>query len=124
MATNEFQNMTPEQRREYGRLGGIKSGETKRRKKALKETLDVLLTMPMRTGKAADVEAIKNFAAIKGKNISVQEAMLIAMLQRALKGDVKAAEFIRDTAGQKPDNNTNVTVDLPVFFEGEDELEE
>ena len=124
MAKNEFSLMTPEQRRENGRKGGIASGEAKRKKKAMRETLDVLLAMPMRSGKFADIETIKNFAAIKGKNINVQEAMIISMLQRAMKGDVKAAEWIRDTAGQKPVESMNMNMNLPVFFEGEDDLEE
>lgn len=124
MAKNEFSLMTPEQRRENGRKGGIASGEAKRKKKAMRETLDVLLAMPMKSGKFADIEAIENFAELKGKNINVQEAMIISMLQRAMKGDVKAAEFIRDTAGQKPVDNMNMNMNLPVFFEGEDELEE
>jgi hypothetical protein len=80
--------------------------------------------MPMKSGKFADIESIKNFAALKGKNINVQEAMIISMLQRAMRGDVKAAEWIRDTAGQKPVENMNMNMNLPVFFEGEDELEE
>ena len=124
MAKNEFSLMTPEQRRENGRKGGIASGEAKRKKRAMRETLDVLLAMPMKNGKFADIEVIKNFADIKGKNINVQEAMIISMLQRAMKGDVKAAEWIRDTAGQKPVDNMNMNMNLPVFFEGEDELEE
>ena len=116
MAKNQFELMTPEQRAEYGRQGGIKSGETKRRKKAMKETLEVLLSMPMKNGKTSDVEAIKNFAALKGKNINVQEAMIIAMIHRAMKGDVKAAEFLRDTSGQKPTDNMNVVGAVPVVL--------
>lgn len=124
MAKNEFALMTPEQRRANGRKGGIASGEAKRKKKAMRETLDVLLAMPMKSGKFADIESIKNFASLKGRNINVQEAMIISMLQRAMKGDVRAAEWIRDTAGQKPVDNMNMNMNLPVFFEGEDELEE
>ena len=124
MAKNEFLNMTPEQRRENGRKGGIASGEAKRKKKAMKETLDVLLSMPMKNGGSIDIESVKNFAAIKGKNINVQEAMIISMLQRAMKGDVKAAEWIRDTAGQKPTDNMSMAMELPVFFSGEEDLEE
>lgn len=108
MAKNQFSEMTPEQRAEYGRQGGIKSGEVKRRKKAMKETIEVLLSMPMKNGRTADIDAIKNFAALKGKNIDVQTAILIAQIQRALKGDKGAAEFIRDTSGQKPTDNMNI----------------
>lgn len=109
---------------ENGRKGGKKSAMVKREKKAMKETLEALLSLPMKSGKSVDVEAVKNFAALKGKNITVQEAMAIAMLQKAMKGNVKAAEWIRDTAGEKPVDNMNMNMNLPVFFEGEDDLEE
>jgi hypothetical protein len=110
--------------KERGRNGGIASGKARREKKAMRETLEALLSMPMKSGKAADVDAVKNFAELKGKNITVQEALTIAMLQKAMKGSVSAAEWIRDTAGQKPVDNMNMNMNLPVFFEGEDELEE
>jgi hypothetical protein len=116
MARNQFELMTPEERAEYGRQGGIKSGEVKRRKKAMKETVEVLLSMPMKNGRIADIEAIKNFAAIKGKNIDVQTAILIAQIQRALKGDKGAAEFIRDTSGQKPTDKMDITGAVPVVI--------
>lgn len=127
MAKNQFSLMTPEERAECGRIGGIKSGETKRRKKAMKETLEVLLSMPMKSGKYADIESIKNFAALKGKNINVQEALLISMIQRALKGNVQAAEYIRDTVGENPVNKIQADVDMElnisVDYGDEDERE-
>ena len=112
MATNEFSLMTPEQRRENGRKGGIASGEAKRAKKAMKERLEVLLELSMKSGKPTDIGAIKNFAAIKGKNITVQDAMLIAQIQKALKGDTNAAVFVRDTAGQNPTQKVEAEVDM------------
>jgi hypothetical protein len=107
----QFERMTPEERRECGSRGGTKSGETRRRKRAMKETLEVLLSMPMKNGKIADIEGIKNFADLKGKNINVQEAMVISMIQKAMKGDVKAAEFVRDTSGQKPADTVTLEVE-------------
>lgn len=80
--------------------------------------------MPVKTGKAADIEGMRNFASLRGKNISVQEAVLIAQLQKAMKGDSRAAEYVRDTIGERPDNNINLDMNLPVLFEGEDDLEE
>lgn len=110
MALNQFSLMTPEERREHGRNGGLASVEARRKKKALKERLEILLDMPMKQGREADIEAIKNFAALKGKNITVQDAMMIAQIQKALKGDTQAAVFIRDTVGQNP--TTKVDIDL------------
>ena len=45
---------------------------------------------------------------MKGKNISVQDAIVISIVQKAMKGDVRAAEYIRDTTGQKPTDNFNI----------------
>lgn len=125
--TNEA-NLNPvqskEEARERGRKGGIASGKARREKKQMRETLDVLLAMPLKNGKYADVESIRNFAALKGKNINVQEAILIAQVQKAMKGDTKAAEYVRDTIGQKPVDSVDMSMNVPVFFQGEDELEE
>lgn len=115
---------TKEEARKRGRAGGIASGKARREKKLMRETLDIILAMPMKNGRYADVESIRSFAALKGKNISVQEAILIAQVQKAMKGDTKAAEYVRDTIGQKPGESIEMNMNLPVFFEGEDELEE
>lgn len=125
--TNEA-NLNPvqskEEARKRGRAGGIASGKARREKKMMRETLDMLLTMPLKNGKFADVESIRSFAALKGKNISVQEAILIAQVQKAMKGDTRAAEYVRDTMGQKPTDSVDMNMNVPVMFEGEDELEE
>lgn len=112
MARNEFNYKTPEERRELGRKGGIASGEAKRAKKAMRERLEILLELPMKAGREADLETIKNFAALKGKNITVQDAMMIAQIQKALKGDTTAAAFVRDTAGQNPATKIEADVDM------------
>lgn len=125
--TNET-NLNPvrseDEARRKGRAGGIASGKARREKKMMRETLDMLLSMPLKNGKFADVESIRSFAALKGKNISVQEAILIAQVQKAMKGDTRAAEYVRDTMGQKPTDSVDLNMNVPVMFEGEDELEE
>lgn len=92
---------TKAEQREIARKGGIASGEKRREKKAMKETLEILLQMPLKSGKATDLDEIKNIAALKGKNITVQEAIMLAQIQKAMKGDTKAAEYVRDTSGNK-----------------------
>ena len=95
---------------ENGRKGGKASGEAKRRKKEMRERLEMLLSMPISNGKGAEIEKIKSFGAIKGKNITVEDAILIAITQKAMKGDIPAGTFIRDTVGEKPTENKNVTI--------------
>ena len=114
---------TKAEQREIARKGGIASGKARREKRALKDTLEELLAMPIKDGKSADLEQIKSIAGVKGKNITMQEAIMLAMLDKAVKGDVKAAEYVRDTIGQKPDSRMNIDMNLPVLFEGEDDLE-
>ena len=103
--------MTTKDLQEAGRKGGIKSGETKRNKKAMKETLELLLSMPLKNRKLIEPEQIKSFADLNGKNIDIQTAILIAQIQKALKGSVASAEFLRDTAGQRPEDIINLNTD-------------
>ena len=72
-------NRTKEEQREIAKKGGIKSGEVRRARKTLKEELLLLLS--------------------KG---DTQEKMSLSMIAKALNGDVKAFEVIRDTIGEKP----------------------
>lgn len=116
------EGFTPEERAENGRKGGIASGIAKRRKKAMRETLEILLDMPLTPKKRYDIEDIQSFAQLKGKNVDVETAIMIRQVQRALAGDLASAEFIRDTSGQKPSNQLNVTGELPVVISGEDKL--
>lgn len=87
--------------RKNGAKGGIASGKARREKKAMKETLATLLSMPLRDEGVADLDNIKSIASINGKNITVQEAIMLKQIQKAMKGDTRAAEYIRDTSGNK-----------------------
>ena len=71
-----------------GKKGGIASGIARREKKSLREAMQVLMDADL-TGK-------------DGKTMTGTEAMAAKAFQAALKGDWKAWELVRDTAGQKP----------------------
>lgn len=85
------QNLRPAEYKlslEEAKKGGIKSGEARRKKRDLRQAIEILLETD-----------------IKNKNGEVKsgaEAIAIAQFQKALKGDTRAFEVIRDTAGQKP----------------------
>ena len=117
-----FSQMTPEQRAECGRRGGIASGEAKRRKKEAKNVIETFLTMPLKKGKVADVQAIKNFMELKGKNITVEEAMHLQLMQKALKGDLNAINMVLALVGDKPADKVEVKDVTPVIISGEDDL--
>lgn len=103
-------DQSPEEASKNGRKGGIKSGEARRRKKEMRERLEILLSMPISSGKGAELDNIKSFGALKGKNITVEDAVLIAITQKALKGDIQAGTFLRDTVGERPTENKKVTI--------------
>ena len=124
MAKNEFAKMTPEERSKWGKIGAEKSIEVRRKRKEMRETLDILLNMPMKKGKVYTAEDIKCFADLKGKNITIDQAMMICLVQKALKGDLNAIAMIRDTVGEKPADKMEVKDVTPVIISGEDELSE
>ena len=90
------------------RKGGIKSGETRRRKKEMREQLQMLLNMTMNNGENYDINNAKSIKDLIGQNLTVQEAILLKQIQKAINGDRKAAEYVRDTAGQKPTEKVSV----------------
>lgn len=101
---------TSEQNREEasknGRKGGKASGEARRRKKLFKEQINLLLSLPLQDPKAKkQLEAL----GIDTDNIDNQMAMVISMWQKAIKGDVQAFNTLRDTAGEKPKEEIEVS---------------
>ena len=69
---------SPEEVRENGRKGGIKSGETRRKRKTLREELLALL-----------------------ETNQYQEKMSLSLIKQAIDGNTKAFEVIRDSIGEK-----------------------
>lgn len=80
--------------RERGKKGGIKSGETRRRKAALRNTMDRLLTMQ------AEVERLSDVLRADGGESTYEEIIAMAMIQQASLGNVKAYQAIMKTVGQ------------------------
>lgn len=91
---------TTEEQREIATLGGIASGITRRKKKAMREITAIALGL--RSELTPDeVEEYTN-AGFAVDEIDNQAKIVMQMLKQAAQGDIKAAEFVRDTAGEKP----------------------
>lgn len=88
---NPGHTLTPEE----ARRGGIKSGESRRARKTFKEELINLLSMD-------------------DNNLKVS----LAIIQKALEGDISAFNSLRDTIGEKPvdkvetETTTKIKVDI------------
>ena len=100
--------MTPEERREWGRLGGLTKGENYRKRREIKSIVEVFAAMPLKKGKVADIETIKNFMEIRGKNVTTMEALGLQLFQKGLKGDLNAVSMILSILGEKPSENVNI----------------
>lgn len=97
----EYQLTLDEQKK-----GGIASGEARRRKRDIRLALEALLE--------------KEYKGKDGKFVSGAEAIAIKQMEKALKGDTKAFEVVRDTVGQKPTEKIVVSeVDQNVIDEVE-----
>lgn len=95
MANNEnLVRLSPSEARENGRKGGKASGETRRRKAAMRDTMNRLLTM------RAEVEGLSDIIRADGGESTYEEIVTMAMIEKAMRGDVKAYMAIKDVLGQ------------------------
>lgn len=80
------------------RAGGKASGAARRRKKLLRECLTELLE--------------REYVSSEGKSMEGADLISAKLFQKAMDGDLKAFEIIRDTVGQKPAERVEVdTID-------------
>ena len=90
--------------RERGRKGGLKSGETKKRRKSMKENMLTLLESELPEKKLKELGV--DTSALNG-DFTIQNAMSLSMMIQALSGDVRAMQLVRDTIGEKPIEETH-----------------
>lgn len=95
--SNLIQNdkRTPSERRENARKAGIASGESRRKKKSMKQAMNLLLSLPVSED---NMQKLKQLG-IDSDNADYQMLMMVSMMQRAIKGNVSAAQFIADITG-------------------------
>lgn len=88
--------------REMGKKGGIASGKSRRKKKTLKQIAELI-------GNSTDSKnkdkIKKQFNLLENEDITYNVEIIIAMYQKALKGDVKAVNFIADILGESAKNS-------------------
>lgn len=79
---------TPEELREMTRKGGIASGKARRKKANLKKAFEVILEADVKSDK------IKQQLESMGFEATNEMALAMVMMQKAMKGDVRAFEQI------------------------------
>lgn len=103
---------TPEQRRANAVKAGKASGAARARRKRMRDTFDEWL----RAGVTAeDLLSVMQAAGVDPADQTYQTAITVAVLGKAARGDIEAARFARDTIGEKPTEQYNLSVsDKPI----------
>ena len=105
---------TREEHSEDSAKGGRKSGEVRRKRKAMKEQMELLLALP---AKYEDEKEIMDFLGKDEENWDNQMALIIALYKKAMKGDVFAFQEIRkivqDEQATSEEDRIQIINDLP-----------
>jgi len=97
---------TKDEAKERGRNGGIASGEARRRKKTMREALEMLLydtKLNEQTKQMLQAEGIKN-----ADDFNHQMVITRSLIAKAESGDVQAYHAICAMIGEKPSENFNL----------------
>ena len=93
------QERTPSERRESAIKAGIASGDARRKKKALKEMMELALQMEEQN-EGYRSRMLK--AGWEPENMTQMTVITQGLIQKAKAGDVQAYNAIRDIIGEKP----------------------
>lgn len=87
-------NRTPRERRELAKKAGMASGKARQKNANFRKTLNKLLTTEI------DSLEWKPLLEMLEIDCTLESAMLMAMIKEAMQGNVKAAYFVAQYAGQ------------------------
>ena len=89
---------TKEEQREIARLGGIASGESRRRKRSMKESIETLFAMQT---SSKTIASFRKLGYDVPDNLTNEQAMTISMVAKSIAGDTRAANLVMDILGEK-----------------------
>lgn len=87
---------SPSEAREMGRKGGIASGAARRRKKSLKQKMQLLLSLPAAGNDQAELAAM----GVEPGDMDNEMVLIKALFLSAAEGDTKAFDRIQDVLGK------------------------
>ena len=105
--------------REIGRKGGIKSGESRRAKKTVKECLKMYSEMKVTSPEMK--AALKASGIADTEEMTYAVAMALQFITAAMRGNSQMARLVMEMMGEIDQNNITVNA-TPIIIGGEDEL--
>lgn len=107
------QNLTHRITSEEAREMGKKSAAVAKAKRESQAIAKQLLDLSIYVGDVISSDEVASIAELKGQNITVREAMILAQVANGIKGDLQAAQFVINAAGEKPAEK----VEMGISFE-------
>lgn len=106
-------NQSREEAKKNGAKGGKKSGEVRRKRKAMKEQAEILLSLPFNIidKNGNELKKVLESLGIDEENIDNQMAMIVALWRTALgngRNQVTAVQELRDIIGDKTEKEVTV----------------
>ncbi len=103
---------TKEEARERGHNGGIKSGEVRRQRKAFRESMNTLLSMPIASTR--DYNKVANMG-IDPEDIDNSQLIVVGLFNRAKTGDVFAIQKLLEMIGEVGGKNAMPTEPVQII---------
>lgn len=108
-------DQTAEQRKAAASKAGKAAAKKRREKKQMQEIAKIVLHMPFEGTDAQldDLEGL-SFEDYPDRKLTVSEISILKVAKKAMRGDIAAIQFLRDTAGEKPVEQIEVSADIGV----------
>lgn len=97
---------TIEEQQRIAQMGGIASGAVRRKKAAMRDYAQFILGIKRKVSDKT-LQQLREMG-ISEEEVTGQTLALMKIMDKAIAGDIKAMEFLRDTAGEKPTDNSNI----------------
>ena len=106
-------DQTAEQRKAAASKAGKAAAKKRREKKQMQEIAKIVLHMPFEGTDAQldDLEGL-SFEDYPDRKLTVSEISILKVAKKAMRGDIAAIQFMRDTAGEKPVEQIEVSADI------------
>ena len=106
-----FSQRTAAEQREIQSKGGKASGAARRRRKALREALDIYLSLPVQDKRALG-RLVKT--GIDAEDADMQALIIASLVQKAIDGDTRAAKLIFDLMADTDEKAADIPADDPI----------
>lgn len=94
---------TKDEQKKITQKGGIASGKSRRRKKALRTALKEAMALPLKELHPDMQAAIMKAAKLGDAELTVSDAVLGSIIRNACKGNSQMAKLLLDVLGETPD---------------------